>query len=202
MPDIVIDFILEHHGTQRIGFFYEKAREESDEPVDVSRFSYPGPKPQTRETAIVMLADSCESAARAMREPTPERVRDLIDMVVSGKLADGQLDETPLTLGEIARIKDQFVKILGGVVHRRIEYPETKHLTDAESDHDEGNGGDGDGGEGNGGEADGGEGEAAEQETDAALSSGHSYADTAPGRAARALDAGDGDVPGRDGPSE
>ncbi len=205
VPDIVIDFILEHHGTQRIGFFYEKAREESDEPVDVSRFSYPGPKPQTRETAIVMLADSCESAARAMREPTPERVRDLIDMVVSGKLADGQLDETPLTLGEIAGIKDQFVKILGGVVHRRIEYPETKHLTEAESHDGEADGGEG--GQSSEGEQAGegekaGEGGKADEDADAALASGHSYADTAPGRAARALDAGDGDGHGRDGPSK
>jgi putative nucleotidyltransferase with HDIG domain len=137
VPDVVIQFILEHHGTQRIGFFYEKAREESDEPVDAARFSYPGPKPQSKETAILMLADSCESAARAMRDPTPERVRDLIDMVVAGKIEDGQLDETPLTLGEIARVKEQFVKILGGVVHRRIDYPETKHITEAEDDEGE-----------------------------------------------------------------
>ena len=130
VPDVVIDFILEHHGTQRIGFFYQKAVEESDEEVDPARFSYPGPKPRTKETAIVMLADSCESAARAMQEPTPERVRDLIETVVDGKVADRQLDDAPLTLGEVARVKDQFVKILGGVVHRRIEYPETRHLTD------------------------------------------------------------------------
>jgi hypothetical protein len=79
-----------------------------------------------------MLADSCESATRAMNEPTPERVRDLIDTIVDGKVADHQLDDAPLTLKEIARLKEQFAKILGGVVHRRIEYPETKHLTDAE----------------------------------------------------------------------
>jgi hypothetical protein len=130
VPEIVTRFITEHHGTQRIGFFYEKALEEADEEIDATRFSYPGPKPQTRETALVMLADSCESAARAMQDPTPERVRELIDTVVAGKMADGQLDEAPLTLGEIARVKDQFVKILGGVVHRRIEYPETRHITD------------------------------------------------------------------------
>jgi putative nucleotidyltransferase with HDIG domain len=129
VPEIVKQFILEHHGTQRIGFFWQKAREESGDEVDVARFSYPGPKPQSRETAIVMLADSCESAARAMRDPTPERVRHLIDTVVGNKVADGQLDEAPLTLGEIARVKAQFVKILGGVVHRRIDYPETRHLT-------------------------------------------------------------------------
>ena len=65
-----------------------------------------------------------------MQDSTPERVQQLIDNVVGGKVADGQLDEAPLTLGEIARVKDQFVKILGGVVHRRIEYPETRHITE------------------------------------------------------------------------
>jgi membrane-associated HD superfamily phosphohydrolase len=66
-----------------------------------------------------------------MQDPTPERVRDLIDTIVESKIADGQLDEAPLTLREIALVKDQFVNVLGGVVHRRIEYPETKHLTDS-----------------------------------------------------------------------
>ena len=134
VPDVVTQFILEHHGTQRIGFFYEKAREEAGEDLDPAKFSYPGPKPQSKETAIVMLADSCESAARAMQEPSPERVRDLIDTIVSGKVLDEQLDESPLTLAEIAQVKDQFVKILAGVVHRRIEYPETKHLTEGDED--------------------------------------------------------------------
>jgi cyclic-di-AMP phosphodiesterase PgpH len=137
VPSIVLDFILEHHGTQRIGFFFEKAREEAEGEVDEDRFSYPGPKPQSRETAIVMLADSCESATRAMHEPTPERVRDLIDNIVEGKIADGQLDEAPLTLSEIAQVKDQFVKILAGVMHRRIEYPSTKHLTDSDGENGE-----------------------------------------------------------------
>ncbi len=137
VPELVTQFILEHHGTQRIGFFFEKAREEDGAGVDPARFSYPGPKPQSKETAIVMLADSCESAARAMQDPTPERVHDLINMVVSGKVSDAQLDESPLTLGEIARVKEQFANILGGVVHRRIEYPETKHLTDGDEDNGE-----------------------------------------------------------------
>jgi putative nucleotidyltransferase with HDIG domain len=134
VPDVVVRFILEHHGTQRIGFFYEKAQEESEEELDVDRFSYPGPKPQSRETAVVMLADSCESATRAMKDPTPERVRDLIHTIVQGKIDIGQLDEAPLTLREIAIIEDQFTKILAGVLHRRIEYPATKHLTDAPPD--------------------------------------------------------------------
>ncbi|MCG6956714.1 MAG: HDIG domain-containing protein, partial [Gemmatimonadetes bacterium] len=133
VPEVVVDFILQHHGTQRIGFFYEKAREEAGEDLDEGRFSYPGPRPQTKETALVMLADSCESAARAMRDPTPERVRDLIRTVIRAKIDDGQLDEAPLTLREVAQIEEQFVKILSGVMHRRIDYPATKHLTDAPS---------------------------------------------------------------------
>ena len=132
VPKVVIQFILEHHGTQHIGFFYEKAREEAGRDLDPARFSYPGPKPRSKETAIVMLADSCESATRAMHEPTPERIRDLIETVFASKVSDQQLDEAPLTLGEVSRVKEQFVKILSGVVHRRIEYPDTKHLTDAE----------------------------------------------------------------------
>ena len=132
VPEVVVQFITEHHGTQRIGFFYEKAREESEDGIDVARFSYPGPRPRSKETAIAMLADSCESAARAMQDPTPERVRDLIDTIVQGKISEGQLDEAPLTLREIALVKDQFVSVLSGVVHRRIEYPETKHLTDSD----------------------------------------------------------------------
>ncbi len=137
VPELVQNFILEHHGTQRIGFFYEKAREEAGDELDEERFSYPGPKPQSRETAIVMLADSCESATRAMQEPTPDRIRDLIDTVVEGKVAAGQLDEAPLTLHEIARVKDQFVNLLSGVLHRRIEYPATKHLTDSDNGPDD-----------------------------------------------------------------
>jgi len=138
VPNVVLDFILEHHGTQRIGFFYEKAKEEAEGELDDARFSYPGPKPQSRETAIVMLADSCESATRAMKDPSVERVRDLIRNIIQGKIKAGQLDEAPLTLREIALIEGQFVKILGGVLHRRIEYPTTKHLTDAPGNGDTG----------------------------------------------------------------
>jgi len=137
VPDVVVDFILEHHGTQRIGFFYEKAAEEGAD-LDEARFSYPGPKPRSRETAIVMLADSCESATRAMKDPSVERVRDLIRNIIQGKIKAGQLDDAPLTLREISVIEDQFAKILGGVLHRRIEYPTTKHLTDAPAEGDSG----------------------------------------------------------------
>jgi hypothetical protein len=108
VPDVVAAFIPEHHGTQRISFFWEKAKEEyGEEELDVEEFTYPGPKPQSRETAIAMLADSVESAMRALQDPTTERVRDLIENIVEGKIRDGQLDESPVTLREIRQIKEQ-----------------------------------------------------------------------------------------------
>jgi hypothetical protein len=138
VPDVIADFILEHHGTQRIGFFYDAAVEEyGEENVDPADYAYPGPKPQSRETAIAMLADTVESATRALKDPTSERIRELVDSVVDAKIASGQLDEAPLTFREVSRIKDQFVKVLSGVYHHRIDYPETKHLTEAREDRGE-----------------------------------------------------------------
>jgi putative nucleotidyltransferase with HDIG domain len=133
VPEVVVRFIAEHHGTQRIGFFYDKAAAASNAPVDPQAYSYTGPKPSTKESAIAMLADSCESAARVLQDPTPERVRDLIDAIVASKISDGQLDDAPLTMREIALVKDQFVTMLSGIAHKRIEYPETKHLTEVDS---------------------------------------------------------------------
>ncbi|MGD2068315.1 MAG: HDIG domain-containing protein [Gemmatimonadota bacterium] len=173
VPDIVSDFIVEHHGTQRIGFFWEKAREEyGEDQLDVDDFTYPGPKPRSKETAIAMLADSVESATRALQDPTPERVRSLIENLVDSKIADGQLDDSPLTLREIRQIKEQFIKVLSGIYHHRIDYPATKHLTEKEeggedraagSDAGSGSRGDGTGGEAQGAEgtADRGQGEPA-----------------------------------------
>jgi len=133
VPEVICDFIREHHGTQEIGFFYAKALEEAEDPdtIDVRGFSYPGPRPRSRETAILMLSDSLESATRALHDPTPERISDLVESLVDGKMADGQLDDAPLTLGEIRQIKDQLTKVLSGMYHQRIDYPATKHLTDA-----------------------------------------------------------------------
>lgn len=142
VPDVIADFIGEHHGTQRIGFFYAKAVEEhGEDAVDVADFTYPGPRPRSRETAIAMLADSVESATRTLQEPTPERIRDLINSIVASKVADGQFDEAPLTFADIAAITDAFVKALSGVYHHRIDYPQTRHLTEKPSE-DEGADGD------------------------------------------------------------
>ena len=131
IPDVVARFIPEHHGTQLIGFFYEKAREESEEEPNPEEFRYPGPKPQSKETAIAMLADSVESATRALQDPSPERVQELVKTIVDGKIQDGQLSEAPLTLREITLIQEQFVKVVGGMFHHRLDYPATRHLTEA-----------------------------------------------------------------------
>lgn len=133
VPEVVTDFISEHHGTQRIGFFYEKAKEEyGEDEVDLVDFTYPGPRPRSKETAIAMLADSVESATRALKDPTADRIRGLIDSIFEGKISQHQLDDTPLTLSEMAAIKEQFAKVLTGVYHHRIDYPQTRHLTQAE----------------------------------------------------------------------
>ncbi len=138
VPDVIADFIVEHHGTQLIGFFYEKAKEEGDQEPDPAAFSYPGPLPRSRETAIVLLADPVESAARALQDPTPERIRGLIDSIVESKVKAGQLDDAPLTLREVAVIKAQFAKVVEAMFHHRIDYPATKHLTDAPTGPSEG----------------------------------------------------------------
>lgn len=131
LPDVLIDFIPEHHGTQEISFFFDRARTEEEGELDPEEYRYPGPRPRSRETAIVMLADSVESATRSLQDPTPERVRELIDSIVDTKIRSSQLDETPLTLRDISVIKEQFEKVLAGVYHHRIDYPATRHLTES-----------------------------------------------------------------------
>ncbi len=132
VPPAVAAFITEHHGTQLISFFYHKAQEEAaDEEIPVQDFRYPGPRPRSKETAIALLADSVESATRVLQDPTPARVRDLIDTLVETRRRDGQLDDSPLTLSDVAVIREQFAKIIGGMYHQRIDYPTTRHLTNA-----------------------------------------------------------------------
>ncbi len=126
LPACIRAFIAEHHGTQSISFFYDRAREQDPEAkLDPAQFAYPGPRPQSKETAIAMLADSVESAARVLPDPTPERIRELVDRIVAGKMRLGQLDEAPLTLREITEIKSAFAAVLSGMYHHRIDYPST-----------------------------------------------------------------------------
>jgi cyclic-di-AMP phosphodiesterase PgpH len=132
LPDSVRIFIPQHHGTQTIGFFYDKAREANPD-ADLNRadFSYLGPRPQTKETAILMLADSVESASKVLQEPTPERIRSLVDRIVDGKIGEAQLDDAPLTMRDISLIKEQFTAVLTGMYHHRLDYPPPRPSTQA-----------------------------------------------------------------------
>ncbi len=121
LPQVLKDFIREHHGTQQIKYFLHKAREgERDLDFDPNDFCYPGPKPQTKETAIVMLADAVESASRQLSDPSPESIRALIDKLVSARVEEGQLDECGLTFRDLDRVKTEFAHVLTGLYHQRI----------------------------------------------------------------------------------
>ncbi len=121
----IIDFIPEHHGTSLIHYFYQKALTEAEaQDVGEQDYRYPGPKPRSKETAIVMLADSVEGATRAMDEHTPQKIEDVIRKVINNKFIDGQLDACNLTLREIDAIASAFVRVLSAMYHSRVKYPE------------------------------------------------------------------------------
>ena len=125
LPQVIIDFIQQHHGESLAGHFYTKAIEqEGEENVSEGQFRYPGPKPRTKETAILMLADALESAVRALKKPTQEEIEALINKIFTERLNDGQLSDSPLTLKDIKIIAMTFSQILRGMQHERIKYQE------------------------------------------------------------------------------
>ncbi len=123
---VLIDFIQQHHGNSLVYYFYRRALEslEEDREVKEEGFRYPGPKPNTKETAVVLLADSVEAATRALREPAPENIKEVVHKIINNKFIDGQLDECDLTLKDLEKISSVFVRILSGIYHNRIIYPE------------------------------------------------------------------------------
>ncbi|MFD2255899.1 HD family phosphohydrolase [Luteolibacter algae] len=142
----IIEVIQEHHGDSLVYFFYRKAQEQKkaemekvdrrlENPEDLPKveeknFRYPGPRPSTRESGIICLADTIESASRTLRKPTPAKIRALVEELVRAKINDGQLDDCPLTLGELAQVKESFSKTLRSMLHSRIDYqkpPEDKN---------------------------------------------------------------------------
>ena len=124
LPQQIIDFIPQHQGTLLISYFYRKAQElYGEESVREETFRYPGPKPQTKEAAILMMADAVEAAVRSLRDKTPSRVKGMVRQLVKQRLDDGQFDECALTLRDLALIEDAFLPVLGGALHQRIEYP-------------------------------------------------------------------------------
>lgn len=127
LPREIIDFIPMHHGTNLVSYFYAKARTDDGE-IDTTHeyiYRYPGPKPQTKETGIVMLADSVEAATRSIEDPTPAKLETQISEIIRARFLDGELDECDLTLKDLIKIKQSFLKTIVGIHHHRIKYPET-----------------------------------------------------------------------------
>jgi putative nucleotidyltransferase with HDIG domain len=122
IPRAVAAFIPEHHGTLSISYFLEKARERDTAP-NPAEYMYPGPIPQSAETAICMLADGVEASARVLADATPDKVREVIDHIVRMRIEQGQLRDTPLTQRQIEVVKDAFARVLTGKYHSRIDYP-------------------------------------------------------------------------------
>jgi putative nucleotidyltransferase with HDIG domain len=125
LPDCIIEFITGHHGTSVMTYFYEKEKQlKEEEEVNVDEYRYPGPKPTSKEVAIVMLADSVEAASRTLEEPTSARVRNLVKKISSAKFESGELEGCDLTLRELHLIEESFIRVLIGIFHKRIAYPE------------------------------------------------------------------------------
>ncbi len=123
LPQIIHNFILQHHGTSLVSYFYNEAlKEEGAENVNEEQFRYPGPKPNMKETAILMIADAVESAVRAAKNPSNEEIDAIINKIIKERLSDGQLSDSPLTLKDIKIIGDTFSRMLRGMHHKRIKY--------------------------------------------------------------------------------
>lgn len=122
LPRQVLDFIPMHHGTSLIEYFFRKAQEDQPDVLE-SEFRYPGPRPYSRETGILMLADSVEAASRSISEPTHKRLESMVDGIFKARVNDGQLDDTDLTFNDLYRIKEVFLEILLGIHHGRVKYP-------------------------------------------------------------------------------
>jgi putative nucleotidyltransferase with HDIG domain len=124
LPRIVVDAIREHHGTTVMAYFYQRALEyDSHDSVNVNDFRYPGPRPSSKETALIMLADSTEAAVRSLESPTAPRIRAIVRKIIESRMNDGELDESGLTLNDIAVVREKFIQLLTGVFHSRIPYP-------------------------------------------------------------------------------
>ncbi|CUU34412.1 MAG: HD domain-containing protein [Armatimonadetes bacterium] len=123
LPIALCDIIAQHHGTSLITYFYHQAIGDGHDPVLEQHFRYPGPKPQTREAGIIMLADTVEAATRSLGEMTPARLANFVHDMIAMRLEDGQLDESTLTFRDLKRIEEAFVRVLVASRHRRVEYP-------------------------------------------------------------------------------
>ncbi len=127
LPEAIMAFIAEHHGTSLMSFFYHKAtelaKEDKDKEVPELEYRYPGPKPRSKETAILMIADSVEAASRTLEEPKPARIRSLVRKIIQGKFESGELSDSELTMRDLSIMEDAFTQMLLGIFHKRVDYP-------------------------------------------------------------------------------
>jgi len=129
LPAEIIDFIPMHHGTLVVSYFYEKAKELfGSENTNIQDYRYKGPKPNSKETALVMLADACESTVRSIDDPDPAKIENVVNSLIKYRVDDGQLDESPVTLSDLKLIKETFLNILLGQYHKRIRYPKQDEM--------------------------------------------------------------------------
>lgn len=138
LPRAVLAAIPEHHGTMVMAFFYHKALEQ-DPSARREDYCYPGPRPRSKETAILMLADGVEGASRALADPTPSRIRGLVRRIIEERVQDGQLDDCGLTLQELAGIREAFIPVCTATFHVRAPYPEDprkRQRSDADLRHE------------------------------------------------------------------
>ncbi len=140
----MIDAIQQHHGTSMVSYFYHRAKEQQQTEVSAGTtangtvkeddYRYPGPNPKTSEMAILALADSLEAASRSIEKPTPSRIENLVREIVQGKLDDGQLDDSSLTMTQLKAIKRSFVFTLTNMLHSRIAYPQDENRNKQQAD--------------------------------------------------------------------
>ena len=125
LPKVISDVVAQHHGTMLVSFFYKRASEaEHGECAVEADFRYEGPKPQTKEAALIMIADSCEAAVRSISKPNANRIEAMIKKLIRERLNEGQFDECNLTLRELTQVGDVYTRVLSSMFHTRIEYPE------------------------------------------------------------------------------
>jgi putative nucleotidyltransferase with HDIG domain len=144
LTETIRDMIPQHHGTRLMTYFYQRAKDSVDGKnyeISDANFRYPGPKPQSKEAAILMMSDSVEAASRTLKDPSPSQITGMIDRLVDSMFTDNQFDECDITVREIRLAKETFNKLLSGIFHRRIDYPgydftltderqESRHLSD------------------------------------------------------------------------
>ena len=125
MPNEVIRIAQEHHGTSLTSFFYYNAVKQTGDPnLSKAPFRYPGPKPETKESAIVCICDGCEAAVHSMNDPTMEQIEEMVTKIIRGKIEEGQLSKAPITTADLGKIKASILATFRGITHARIEYPD------------------------------------------------------------------------------